>query len=281
MHGTRLFIGGFLLLIACGASQTSSDTSGQKHEPAENEFQTQLSSTAGDAHGATASKIKATKTEAAMKFFVVDKVKKEPIAGIVISLSGPDGKKYYTKETDEAGYGEVLVPVGQAYDVSYLSLGRKDITAKVTVEDEPFQNVKLTLRYKPRVVEPPPTTATGEPDAPAPQPVFRLDGVVFDSNSAELSPDSFPRLDSVVEYMTYKESARIEVSGHTDNVGKAAKNKALSEARARACRDYLISKGIDGSRIEAVGYGDEKPVASNDTKEGQQKNRRIEARELE
>jgi len=54
--------------------------------------------------------------------------------------------------------------------------------------------------------------------------------------------------------MTYKKSARIEVSGHTDNVGPAKKNKALSEKRAKACREYLISKGIDGSRIEAVTF---------------------------
>lgn len=280
MHHTRLFICAFLLTAACGGSQSPKTATTKADGPAENEFQTKKSSTAADAHGATASKIKATKTEAAMKFFVVDKEKEEPIQGIVISMAGPDGQKYYTKETDEMGYGEVLVPVGQAYAISYLSLGRKDINAKVTVDDEPFQNVKLTLRYKPRKVDPPPPVTGGELPPP-PAPVFRLDGVVFESNSSELDPSSFPRLDSVVEYMTYKESARIEVSGHTDNVGKKAKNLALSKARAKACKDYLVAKGIEGSRIEAVGHGDEKPVASNDTKEGQAKNRRIEARELE
>lgn len=80
--------------------------------------------------------------------------------------------------------------------------------------------------------------------------------------------------------MTYKKSARIEISGRTDNVGNPKSNKVLSEKRAQACRDNLISKGIDGSRVEAVGYGDEQSIASNDTEEGRQKNRRIEAIEL-
>ncbi|MFI5301922.1 MAG: OmpA family protein, partial [Polyangiales bacterium] len=81
-------------------------------------------------------------------------------------------------------------------------------------------------------------------------------------------------------YLTHKKSARIEISGHTDNVGNPKTNKALSEKRAQACRDYLISKGIDGARVQAIGYGDERPIAPNDTEDGRQKNRRIEATEL-
>jgi len=88
------------------------------------------------------------------------------------------------------------------------------------------------------------------------------------------------RLDRVVEYMTHKPSARIRIAGHTDNVGNARANQRLSKKRAEAVRDYLVSQGIDGGRIEAVGYGDERPIAPNDTEEGRQKNRRIEAIEL-
>ncbi len=272
-----------ILLFSCTAGAAPSP---QRPAPktsttgaATNEFQLQDSTTAGSAHGATESKIEATDTHAAMKFFVVDKTKQAPITGIVISLEGPDGKKYYTEETDVAGYGEVLVPIGQTYEVVYLSLGRKDVTAKVTVKDKPRQNIKLTLRYKPRAADRAPAAAgKGQPTGKVRG--LRLDGVTFRSASAELTPESLPRLDSVVEYLTHKKSARIEVAGHTDNVGSAKKNMALSERRAKACRDYLIRKGIDGSRIEAVGYGAEDPLASNDTEAGRQKNRRIEAREL-
>lgn len=219
-------------------------------------------------------KLKATETEAAVRFFVVDK-EKGPIPGIVVSLTGPDGTKYYTEETDADGFAEVLLPIGKTYELVYLSLGRRDIAAKVKVANEPNLNLKLTMRYKRERYDF--GKAPADPEAAAEPPRFRLDGVEFDSNKATLKPGSFERLDSIVEYMTHKKSARIEISGHTDNVGKKKANLKLSQKRADAVKKYLVSKGIDASRIDAVGYGDEKPVASNDTKEGRQKNRRIEA----
>ena len=243
----------------------SSESDATEESDTENTFALQDSDSAEGAHGASPSKIKPTKTEAALKFIVIDK-DKGPIPGIVVSLTSPDGKKYYTQETDSEGYAEVLVPVGQKYDLVYLSLGRKDVAAKVPVSNEPNQNIKLTLRYKRH--------------EPTKEPRFVLSGVTFDTGKATIRPESFPRLDSVVEYMMYKKSARIEIAGHTDNVGNPKANKTLSEKRAQACRDYLISKGIDGSRIEAVGYGDERPIAPNDTEAGRQLNRRIEATEL-
>jgi OmpA-OmpF porin, OOP family len=224
--------------------------------------------TAKDTRGTKPSKLKSTKTEALMKFLVVHK-EKGPIKGIVVSMAAPDGTKYYTEETDETGYAEVLVPVGKKYEIVYVSLGRKDITATYDVTNEPNQNIKLTLRY-----------TRYEPPADGGAERVVLDGVEFDTNKATIRPESLPRLDRVVEYMQRKKSVRIEISGHTDNVGKKAANKVLSQKRAAACRDYVISKGIDGSRIEAVGYGDERPVAPNDNEGGRQKNRRIEATEL-
>jgi outer membrane protein OmpA-like peptidoglycan-associated protein len=238
----------------------------------ENEFQLADSKTARDAHGETASQIKPTETEAALKFIVVDK-DKGALEGIVISLSAPGGQKYYTKETDGTGYAEVLVPVGTKYDLTYLSLGRRDISATVPVNDDPHQNIKLTLRYKNKI--PPPPTAKDQKRAG-----FILKGVTFDTGRATIRPESYPELDNVVEYLTHKTSARIEVAGHTDNVGDPGANKRLSEARAKSCRQYMKDKGIDGSRIETVGYGDSQPLAPNDSDDGRKKNRRIEAIEL-
>jgi OOP family OmpA-OmpF porin len=221
----------------------------------------------GRSQGVSASRITPTKTEAALKFTVVDK-DKGPIPGIVVTLTDPQGKKYYTEETDAEGYAEVLVPVAKTYEVVYLSLGRKDIAASLPVSDAPKQTVRLTLRYKRYVAIK--ETKQG----------FRLDGVEFDTGKAKIRPDSLSRLDDVIEYMTHKKSARVEISGHTDNVGNPKGNKKLSQARADSCRQYVMSKGIDASRVVAVGYGDEKPVASNDTEAGRQANRRIEATEL-
>ena len=204
-------------------------------------------------------KLQATDTEAALRFFVVDK-QKGPIEGIVVSLTSPTGKVYYTEETDKEGFAELLVPIGQTYDLVYLSLGRRNVAAKVEVKNEPRLNLKLTMRY----------------EREEPRKAFVLD-VKFATGKATLTPDSYARLDTVVEYMVHKKEARIEISGHTDTTGKKAANKKLSQARADAVRDYLVSKGVDADRVKAVGYGDEKPIAPNDTAEGRLKNRRIEA----
>lgn len=281
-----------LVLLACGQSKrtdhpaakatgepaasadSGEDQTGDSAESTEADtkvFETRESDTAADARGVTASKIKPTKTEAALRLFVIDK-DKGPMQGIVIAMTAPSGTKYYTEETDAKGYAEALVPVGQTYTLTYLTLGRKSISAKVTVSDKPSQNLKLTLRYK-REEYPGGGGAAAEPR-------FVLQGVQFETGKATITPESFPRLDSVVEYMTHKKSARIEISGHTDNVGNAGRNKKLSDKRAKACRDYLVSKGIARDRIATVGYGAERPIASNDSEEGRQQNRRIEATEL-
>lgn len=298
MRHVSVFAFSALLLSACGGgtpAESPADASGESSDGAsatdestssagpdgdaaesgdDNTFQLKDSDTARDAHGETESKIKATATEAAMKFFVIDRNKDDaPISGIVISMTDPEGNKFYTNETDSKGYAEVLVPIGKEYDLVYLSLGREDITAKVPVKDLPNQNIKLTLRYKG-------WTPKERPDGKPLEPAFVLDGVTFDSGKAKIKPESFERLDRVAEYLKYKKSAKIEISGHTDNVGNPANNKDLSLKRAQACKKYLVDKGIDESRITAVGYGDEQPVASNDTPQGRAQNRRIEAKEL-
>jgi outer membrane protein OmpA-like peptidoglycan-associated protein len=74
---------------------------------------------------------------------------------------------------------------------------------------------------------------------------------------------------------------KIEVSGHTDNIGSAEYNKELSENRAKAVVDYLTQNGIDNNRLTYVGFGFEKPLKSNETEEGRQANRRSEFRIIE
>src|SRR6187399_3279392 len=99
---------------SASASEPAGGSEASKPEADEaNAFALKDSDSAEGAHGATESKIKPTKTEAALKFIVVDK-DKGPIEGVVISLSAA-GKTYYTEETDSTGYAEVLVPVGQKY----------------------------------------------------------------------------------------------------------------------------------------------------------------------
>lgn len=106
--------------------------------------------------------------------------------------------------------------------------------------------------------------------------VFVLNNVHFDVGKTSIRPDSYETLNNLAELMKRKKTMIIELAGHTDNVGNAASNQKLSEQRAESVKKYLIQKGVPAQRIIAVGYGSTKPVASNDTDEGKQKNRRTE-----
>ncbi|KAF5040366.1 OmpA family protein [anaerobic digester metagenome] len=103
-----------------------------------------------------------------------------------------------------------------------------------------------------------------------------LKNIFFDFNKSTLRPESKNELENLVQLMKENPTLKIEISGHTDNVGSAAYNKTLSQARAKAVVDYLIAAGISSNRMTSVGYGFDKPIASNDTDEGRQLNRRTE-----
>jgi OmpA-OmpF porin, OOP family len=101
-------------------------------------------------------------------------------------------------------------------------------------------------------------------------------GILFDTGSDRIRPESTPTLKEIGEMLRQHSSLRLRIEGHTDNVGQAAANQALSEKRAAAVRQHLVSSyGIDGSRLEAVGKGQTEPAAGNDTPEGRQNNRRV------
>lgn len=101
-------------------------------------------------------------------------------------------------------------------------------------------------------------------------------GIYFDFNKSTIKDKSTPVLDRAVAVLKEFPSIRIEISGHTDNIGSAEYNKTLSGARAGAVKDYLTSKGIDANRIETRGAGFDEPVDTNKTASGRAKNRRIE-----
>lgn len=103
----------------------------------------------------------------------------------------------------------------------------------------------------------------------------------FENLEFELAKDiiterSYASLDALAGLMLKKPNWRLKISGHTDNVGSAAANMKLSQNRAEAVKTYLISKGIDKSRFKAEWFGSKKPIASNKTEEGRQRNRRVE-----
>jgi len=101
-------------------------------------------------------------------------------------------------------------------------------------------------------------------------------GVTFATNSADLSAQFYPVLDQVAGTLTEYNQTVIEVAGHTDSTGSAAYNRTLSERRADSVIAYLQSRGVQQQRMIAVGAGQDHPIASNDTAEGRQQNRRVE-----
>jgi outer membrane protein OmpA-like peptidoglycan-associated protein len=105
---------------------------------------------------------------------------------------------------------------------------------------------------------------------------IRLNNIFFDFGLAELRPESFPELLRLVRFLNEHPKVAIELAGHTDNIGNDEANQTLSEARVTAVRAYLVEQGISHERMKAVGHGKKFPVASNDTEEGRQKNRRVE-----
>lgn len=123
--------------------------------------------------------------------------------------------------------------------------------------------------------------ADGCPDkAPVEEKTLILKGVNFETGKAKLTPESLPVLDDIAAQLQAATNIVLEVSGHTDNRGNAAKNTALSESRAQAVADYLISKGISKDRLSVKGFGSTRPVATNKTAEGRMQNRRVEFNRL-
>ncbi|MDD2198390.1 MAG: OmpA family protein [Bacteroidales bacterium] len=105
---------------------------------------------------------------------------------------------------------------------------------------------------------------------------FRLNRIFFEFNSSELLAASFSELDTLANIMISSPKLRIEIRGHTDNIGTERYNKKLSVERAASVYNYLITRGIDKSRMKYRGFGTQVPLADNETDEGRRLNRRVE-----
>jgi OOP family OmpA-OmpF porin len=104
--------------------------------------------------------------------------------------------------------------------------------------------------------------------------------VLFDFGKADIKPQAYPVLDEALAVLKNQPTLKVEVQGHTDNVGPKAYNQMLSERRAKAVMEYFKAKGIKPERLSASGYGFSRPTASNDTREGRTLNRRVELKPI-
>lgn len=147
-------------------------------------------------------------------------------------------------------------------DMTTVGLGEMQHIAPNDTPEDREQNRRVTLQFLEVSRLPPGEELT-------------LRGVTFRSGSAQLTPADKLIVDSVVGYVQSRPSYAIEVQGYTDDRGSDELNQKLSEARAKAVADYLVSKGVDAARVTSAGYGETKPVAANDTDAGRAQNRRV------
>ena len=154
---------------------------------------------------------------------------------------------------------------------------------KPAPKPEPKPEPKVEPKPEPKV-EPKPEPKVEPKPEPKPEPKIEfkkevnlvLKGVNFKTGSSELTSDAGMVLDEVVASLKENPQVKLEIGGHTDNVGSAVSNQSLSQKRANAVMNYLISKGIDAGRLSAKGYGMTQPISDNNTPDGRAKNRRIE-----
>lgn len=126
------------------------------------------------------------------------------------------------------------------------------------------------------VAEPEPMPEPEPEPVPEFEPVTLSSEVTFAFDSAELRPQAEVTLDEVARRLNEHTEVNVRIDGHTDSVGSNAYNLQLSQERADSVRNYLMSQGVSGNRMVATGYGEERPVATNDTDEGRAMNRRVE-----
>jgi outer membrane protein OmpA-like peptidoglycan-associated protein/Tfp pilus assembly protein PilF len=181
-------------------------------------------------------------------------------------------KPYTSANTRKDGTALVCLPAGTEYALrinkdKYLLFSENFNLTENASFDKPFELEA--------VLQPIPDSTESKIPAAAGQPVT-LNNVFFETGSAKLRPESGAELDELAALLQKNRHLRIQINGHTDDVGEAAFNQRLSEQRAQTVLEYLSSKGVAAERLRAKGFGESKPIAANSSEEGRSSNRRTE-----
>jgi OmpA-OmpF porin, OOP family len=190
---------------------------------------------------------------------VYDKKTEQPVAA-KLQISFKNDKKTIGS-LDAAGgrYAQEIPRLGSYY-ITASHEGYLNLTDSVAINDEELTPVTKDLYLQPIEVGV----------------TVRLKNIYFDFDKTTLKKESFVELDKVVDFLSQNPSVEVEIAGHTDAKGSDQYNLNLSQGRSQSVVDYIVSKGIDGSRLTAHGYGESKPIDTNDSVEGQANNRRVE-----
>lgn len=208
-----------------------------------------------------------------VKANVFDIVTTEKLIAEVEFVDLSTGKIHVSSKTDSDGEFLVCLPMGKNYSlnvskVKYLFHSENFSLAEKSSLSEPYI---LDIGLQPI----PDPGATADNGMPKSKPII-LKNVFFETAKADLRPESITELNRLKKLMDENATLQIQLNGHTDDVGSDQDNLLLSDARAKAVRDYLISEGIDGNRIRHKGFGESMPIDTNETPEGRQNNRRTE-----
>lgn len=200
---------------------------------------------------------------------VIDAVTKQPVDAVIALAPQAEDAPVSYLGPDADGRFLTVLPAGKDYFLTveqpgYLFYGENFRLTGELLPEEPF---RLTVELQP-VEE---AVAAGGTEADG---SIAFKNVLFETGSATLLPVSGQELDRLVNVLLDQPSLRVEIAGHTDDVGDEQANQLLSEQRAAAVSEYLREHEVDSSRITTTGYGESRPVATNDTAEGRAQNRR-------
>ncbi len=186
----------------------------------------------------------------------------QPVSAEIVYESLVTGEVVGTAMSDpNTGKYTIVLPYGENYGVSAKIPGYYPTSENLDLSDkDSYSEIEMNLMLAPIEV--------GQ--------TIRLNNIFFEFNESVLQSESLPELNRVVMLMSENPDIIIKIKGHTDDVGDDHYNLKLSQARARAVRTYLLEKGVSEKRVSSQGWGETKPIATNNTDEGRQKNRRVE-----
>ena len=193
---------------------------------------------------------------------VLDKKTNKPVAAEIVYEDLTTGKPAGLARSDaKTGEYQIALPGGQNFGYVGRANGYFGVSANLDLTKlNQFREIKKDLYLAPREVGA----------------IVRLNNLFFDFNKADLKPESYPELARVLTYLKQNPKLELEINGHTDSVGTDVFNLELSKRRAQAVVDYLTSKGAEPARLTMKSFGEDQPIAPNNTEEGRAENRRVE-----
>lgn len=180
-------------------------------------------------------------------------------AGVKARISFQTDSTHFTYASEDGNYS-IKVPSNKSYTVEILAAGYVNLSDRADLQIFDVKNVQMNFKLQPIEVGT----------------LVQMKNVLFYMGTTRLLQESYVELNEVVAFLKDNPKIEIELEGHTDNRGDSKKNLVLSQQRVEVIKKYLMSKGISSRRLKGKGYGDSRPIATNDTEESRKLNRRVE-----